>query len=91
MERAVDDRGRGAEPEDQEDPGRQFANPSGTAPDPLNGLGGTGGGLPVNGTEITIVIPPGLPSGAYQVRVIGRAVTGQFLGSFSDAVTVVIP
>jgi hypothetical protein len=36
------------------------------------------------------VIPPGLPPGRYQLRVIGLSATGA-VGVFSDAVTVVFP
>ena len=35
-------------------------------------------------------IPSDLAPGTYQVRVIVRASTGQMLGHFSDAVTVVV-
>ena len=65
-------------------PSRVFANPNGTTPDP-----GAGGGLPVTGTNFTAAIPPIAP-GSYQIRVIGLGPTGQFLGTFSDAVTVVV-
>jgi len=65
--------------------GGQFANPNGTAPDP-----GSGGGFPVQGTNLTVTIPPGIAAGSYQVRVIGLGAGGQLVGTFSDAVTVVV-
>lgn len=69
---------------------RQFANPNGTAPDPVNGFGGAGGGLPVAATGFSIVPGPAFPPGRYQVRVIGLVATGQLMGRFSDAVTVIV-
>lgn len=72
-------------------PGLQFANPNGRAPDTVNGFGGQGGGFVVLGTGFPAVIPPSIAAGTYRVRVIGLGALGQPLGSFSDAVTVVIP
>jgi subtilisin-like proprotein convertase family protein len=71
-------------------PNREFANPNGTGPDLVNGFGGAGGGVVVAGTEVSAVLPAEVPPGAYQVRVIAIAPTGQLLGTFSDAVTVVV-
>ena len=67
------------------------ANLDGVTTDPVNGLGGAGGGFPVPGTSLTIVIPAAIASGAYQVRVIGLLAAGEPVGSFSGAVTVVVP
>src|SRR5262249_58253940 len=66
---------------------RQFANPGGTGPDPVNGLGGAGGGFNVPGTAFATTLPPGFPAGSYQVRVIPRAPTGEALTGFGDALT----
>lgn len=73
-------------------PNRQFANLNGTAPDPVNGggPGGAGGGFALPGTSLTATLDPSFPPGVYQVRVIGLSPTGQFVGSFSDAVTVIL-
>jgi hypothetical protein len=38
-----------------------------------------------------VVVPPSIAAGTYRVRVIGLGALGQPLGSFSDAVTVVVP
>jgi hypothetical protein len=71
-------------------PGRQFANPNGTAPDAANGFGGTGGGLVVSGTSLPVTLTSSIPAGTYQVRVIGLSAAGQIVGTFSDAVTVIV-
>ena len=71
-------------------PGRQFANPNGTGPDRVNGFGGAGGGFVVPGTGFTVTLGASTPPGTYQVRVIGLSPTGQPVGTFSDAVTVVV-
>lgn len=71
-------------------PGRQFANPNGTAPDPVNGFGGAGGGFVVAGTSFTTTVPPSIPPGTYEIRVTGLSPAGQVVGVFSDAVTVVV-
>jgi len=42
------------------------------------------------GTSITLTIPATPPPGTYQVRVIGFLSSGQLLGTFSDAVAVVV-
>jgi Tol biopolymer transport system component len=68
---------------------RVFANPNGTAPDEVNGFGGAGGGFLVEGTSVTVVVPA-VPPGRYQLRVIGIGRTGLPVGSFTDAVTVVV-
>jgi hypothetical protein len=65
-------------------PGRPFANPNGTAADP-----GAIGFL-VPGTVLPVVVPPGIQPGTYQVRVIGVSATGQALGSFSNAITLIV-
>jgi hypothetical protein len=69
-------------------PGLAFANPNGTGVDPVNGSGGAGGALVVAGTGANVAVPAVVPPGPYQVRVIGRASSGAFLGTFSDALTV---
>jgi hypothetical protein len=71
-------------------PNRVFQNPNGTVPDPVNGIGGAGGGLLVLGTGFTTGLEPTLAPGAYQVRVIGLSAAGFLIGSFSDAVTVIV-
>jgi hypothetical protein len=71
-------------------PNRQFANPNGTAPDPVNGLGGAGGGFPVSGTSFRVTLGAGIPAGSYQVRVMAMGPSGP-LGHFSGAVTVTVP
>jgi len=42
------------------------------------------------GASITLTIPATPPPGTYQVRVIGYLSSGQLLGTFSDAVTLVV-
>jgi hypothetical protein len=69
---------------------RRFANPNGTAPDGINGFSGAGGGFLVPGTTLTLTLPTDIPAGTYQVRVIGLAATGQVVGRFSDAISVMI-
>jgi hypothetical protein len=71
-------------------PHRSFANPIGSGPDPANGFGGAGGGVLVPGTSLTVAVPPGIPAGVYQVRVVGLAATGVLVGRFSDAVTLLV-
>ena len=44
----------------------------------------------MQGTNLTVTIPTGIAAGSYQVRVIGLGPTGQFVVTFSDAVTVVV-
>jgi Tol biopolymer transport system component len=66
-----------------------FANPNGTAPDGVNGFGGAGGGFLVGSTSVTVAVPEVAP-GRYQVRVIGLSAAIVPVGSFSDAVTVVV-
>jgi hypothetical protein len=68
---------------------RVFANPNGAAADGVNGFGGAGGGFLVQGPSVTVQVPSVAP-GRYQVRVIGFSASGQIVGSFSDAVTVVV-
>lgn len=70
--------------------GRQFANPNGTRPDPVNGFGGLGGAVVVRGTSLPVTLAPSVPAGTYHVRVIGLSPAGQIVATFSDAVTVVI-
>jgi sugar lactone lactonase YvrE len=70
--------------------GRQFANPNGTSPDTVNGLGGAGGGFVVAGTGFTTGLGSSIPLGTYQVRVIGLSADGRLVGTFSDAVTVTV-
>jgi hypothetical protein len=71
-------------------PGRQFANPNGTVPDPANGWGGAGGGLTVAATTFTATLDSSVTPGTYQIRGIALSDNGQFLGTFSDAVTVIL-
>jgi hypothetical protein len=71
-------------------PNRLFANPNGTTPDPINGFGGAGGGFIVFGNGFTTAIGPGLPPGTYQIRVVGLSPTNLIIGTFSDAVTVIL-
>ncbi len=71
-------------------PGRQFANPNGTGPDPVNGFGGAGGGFVVDGMSVSVTLPASMPPGSYQIRVIGLSPTGQPVGTFSDAVAVIV-
>lgn len=70
-------------------PGRQFADPNGTGPDPVNTFGGAGGFV-LSGTSFTTTLPPSIPPGTYQIRVIALSPTGQPVGAFSDAVTVIV-
>jgi hypothetical protein len=71
-------------------PNRQFSNPNGTATDPVNGSGGAGGELLVAATGFQTVLDPAFPPGSYQVRVIGRSAAGQIVGTFSDALTLIL-
>ena len=71
-------------------PDLQFANPNGRGPDPVNGFGGAGGGFVVSGMSFSVALPSSAPPGAYQVRVIGLSATGLPVGTFSDAVTMVV-
>jgi hypothetical protein len=70
--------------------GLDFANPNGTTRDTVNGSGGAGGGFFVPGTSQVVVIDPATPPGRYRVRIIGVVDTGGFVGTFSDAITIVI-
>ena len=56
----------------------------------INGFGGAGGGWVVSGVSLTITPGPSTPPGTNQVRGIGLSPIGQFIGTFSDAVTVVV-
>jgi hypothetical protein len=71
-------------------PGRQFANPAGTDPDPVNGFGGSGRGLMVSGTSLSVALPCSAHPPTYQVRVFALSPTGQPVGVFGDAVTVIV-
>jgi hypothetical protein len=71
-------------------PNRAFANPNGTAPDPVSGFGGAGGGLPVPATSFTAVLDASFPPGTYQVRVVGLSASGGLVGTFSDAITIIL-
>ncbi len=62
-----------------------------TAPDPVNRLGGAGDRFVLPGTSFTVTPGPSTPPGPYQARVIGLSPTGQPVGVFSDAVTVIVP
>jgi streptogramin lyase len=70
--------------------GLTFANPNGAEADPVNGFGGAGGGLRVDGTALAAPVGDDFPPGAYQVRVIAFGAGGQVLGTFSDALTVIV-
>jgi hypothetical protein len=69
-----------------------FTNPNAAGADPVNGCGqplrsGPGGCFAVPGAAITVLVPPLISPGLYQVRVIGLAPSGIVLGRFSDAIT----
>jgi hypothetical protein len=70
--------------------GLDFANPNGTTRDTVNGSGGAGGGFFVPSPSQVIVVAQSTPPGSYRVRVIGVLATGGFVGTFSDAITVVV-
>jgi Tol biopolymer transport system component len=70
--------------------GLTFANPNGTEPDPVSGFGGAGGALVVTDPGLVANLGPGFPTGSYQVRVIGLGAGGRVVGTFSDAVTVIL-
>ena len=65
---------------------RIFSNPNGTAPD-----AGAAGSLIVTGNTFSRPIPITLQFGFYQVWVIGRLPSGQLVGTFSDAITLILP
>jgi hypothetical protein len=67
-------------------PGRAFANPNGTTPDP-----GALASVVVPGTTLMVASVPALPSGTYQVRVIALTAAGQPVGTFSNALTLGVP
>lgn len=69
--------------------GRQFANRRGTGPDPVNGFGGAGAGFLVTGTELTVVVPPALELGTYEVRVIAFG-PARLFGRFGDEVPIAV-
>lgn len=69
---------------------RQFANPNGVAPDPVNGFGGAGGGFIVTGGSFTAPLEASFPLGAYQVRVVPLSGTGAVIGTFSNALSIVL-
>jgi Tol biopolymer transport system component len=71
-------------------PGQVFANPNGTAPDPVNGFGGTGGGVVVAGTSLSVALGLDFPTGTVQVRVAALSLAGQIIGGFGDAITIVV-
>jgi uncharacterized protein (DUF1501 family) len=71
-------------------PDLRFANPNAMVPDGVNGYGGAGGGFLVPGPGFTADLPVAMTPGSYQARVIGITPAGQLLGSFSDAVTLVV-
>ena len=71
-------------------PNLAFGNPNGPGPDPVNGFGGAGGGFPVSGTTFSAPLGPGFPPGTYQVRVIGLTAGIVPIGTFSDAVTLLL-
>jgi hypothetical protein len=69
---------------------RTFANPNGSVPDPVNGFGGAGGGFAVVVTAFTTTVPTALTPGVYQVRVIGLGPNGELVGTFGNAVALVV-
>ena len=69
---------------------RQFANPNAAGPDPVNGFGGAGGAFTVPGTSVTGGLDPSIPPGVYQIRVLGLSASLQPIGTFSDALTLVL-
>jgi Tol biopolymer transport system component len=71
-------------------PDRVFANPNGTGPDAINGFGGAGGAVVVEGTRVDVLLDSGVPPGLYQVRVVGLTAAFAVVGRFSDAVTVAL-
>lgn len=44
----------------------------------------------VAGTSITAAVAPSTPPGAYQIRVIALSPTGQVIGPFSDAISLIV-
>lgn len=58
-----------------------LARPAITSPPP---------GAVLLGTSFTMTLASSVPPGAYQVRVIGLSATGQPVGVFSDALTVMV-
>jgi hypothetical protein len=71
-------------------PNLLFGNPNGTGVDPVNGQGGAGGGLTQAGLGFAVTLDPGFPKGTYQLRVIGLDGNGQPVGTYSDAVALVL-
>jgi Tol biopolymer transport system component len=62
-----------------------FANPNGRMRDT-----GAIGGLPVNDTTLQVTVVPSLRPGVYRARIIGAQENGDFVGTFSDPVTVLL-
>ncbi len=69
---------------------RPFANPNAAGPDPVNGFGGAGGAFAAPGTSVTGALDPSVPPGVYQIRVLGLSAGLQPIGTFSDALTLVL-
>jgi len=44
----------------------------------------------VSGTSLPVMLGSPVPAGTYQVRVIGLSAASQIIGTFSDAVTIVV-
>ena len=61
-----------------------------TGPDQTFATGAVGS-LPVEGTNLTVTVPPATPAGSYQVRVSGLSATGQPVGRVSEALTLAVP
>jgi hypothetical protein len=68
-------------------PGGRFGEPNATTlTDP-----GAAGRVAVAGTSLAVPISAEIPSGTYELRVIGASALGAPLGNFSDALTVTVP
>jgi lysophospholipase L1-like esterase len=71
-------------------PDRSFTNPNAPGPDPVNGFGGAGGAVIVEGTSFRVVLDGDFPPGVYEVRVLARRPDESYLGTASDAITVAL-
>lgn len=69
----------------------QFTNPNAATPDTVNGFGGAGDGFLVTGTTgFSATLNASLTPGTYQVRVIAIGTGEQIIGTFSNALTVIL-
>lgn len=71
-------------------PNLTFTNLRGTAPDPINGVPPRGSAFVVNVTGFTVPIDPAAPAGPYEFRIAALDASGRFIGTFSDARTVIV-